>query len=77
MKHLRHVMLRCFEKSNSAKDIASEICSAEITGVMLRLLRPSAIGLRDLELTILTWKTKTAAVEQQRRMWIPYQGHTR
>ena len=53
-------MLRWFKKDNSANDIADEIC---IVYRMLRLLRSSVIGLRDLELAILTWKMKTVATD--------------
>ncbi|CAK9817812.1 Histone-lysine N-methyltransferase SETMAR [Anthophora plagiata] len=31
-KHLRHVMLRCFKKGNSAKDTADEICTVYGSG---------------------------------------------
>ncbi|CAK9818400.1 Histone-lysine N-methyltransferase SETMAR [Anthophora plagiata] len=31
-KHLRHVMLRCFEKGNSTKDTADEICTVYGSG---------------------------------------------
>lgn len=41
---------------------------ASFTGVVLRLLGPYAIGLRNLELAISSWKVKTAAAAQQRRM---------
>ena len=34
-KHLRHVMLHCFKKGNSAKDTADEICTVYGSGTTI------------------------------------------
>lgn len=50
----------CFEKSGRANNTVHEICLS-FAAVVLLLLRPSAVGLRDSELGIFTRKTKNAA----------------
>lgn len=50
----------CFEKSGRANNTVHEICLS-FAAVVLLLLRPSAVGLRDSELGIFTRKTKDAA----------------
>lgn len=49
--HLRHVMLHCFKKGNSAKGTVNEICTVYRNGATT--IEPSEIGLRNLDLTIL------------------------
>lgn len=49
----------CFEKSGRANNTVHEICLS-FAAVVLLLLRPSAVGLRDSELGIFTRKTKDA-----------------